>query len=198
MKVSQQIHLLIHQGSKAITRVKTFVAPVTDIFTQIYILFLPAIQTLILLRGLFILLLCLVLSSAFTLFKNTEEVYYPYFCNQYIPFCLSRIELTRDTYWYFLIEHLYNFLLALYIYFDPPRFKRALLIFASIHFVDTFDYVLAYGQTWFYLGPFYIDDEKIGPYPISWNVLKTVVFAIAIFGEVLMLIEQRWNKRYLD
>lgn len=180
MKVNQAILRLIHQGKSALTQVNNYLR--------------PGFELLVRLRGLFILMACLVLSAAFTLFKDQQEVYYPYFCNQYIPFCLTKIELTRDTYAYFLIEHIYNLLLALYIYLDPPRFKRALLIFVAIHFVDTFDYVLAYGQTWFNIGPYFIDGEKIGPYPVNWNVLKTVVFAIAIIDEGLTLIEEKWNK----
>ncbi|HYF67608.1 MAG TPA: hypothetical protein VD884_05695 [Ohtaekwangia sp.] len=57
----------------------------------------------------------------------------------------------------------------------------ALKVFMWIQIVDVFDYLIAYGQTWFYLSG----------YPMSWNILKVSVFTLAIAQEVLNIIEEK-------
>lgn len=141
-------------------------------------------------KGLILLQLTLVLSAAFSLFKNGKGKYlfpdnnpdtFPYFCNEGIGlFCLSNVELYPDTYWYFLFEHLILVLIAFYIFTESEKTRTALFIFLIIHVIDTGDYLLAYGQTWF----------MVGVYPIDWNVLKAIIFTIAIINEVLLIKER--------
>ena len=141
-------------------------------------------------KGLFLLQLTLLLSAAFSLFKNGKGKYlfpddnpdtYPYFCNDGIGFlCMSNVELYPDTYWYFLFEHLILVLVAYYIWSEFEKTQTALFIFLIIHVIDTGDYLLAYGQTWF----------MVGVYPIDWNVLKAIIFTIAIINEVFLIKER--------
>lgn len=146
------------------------------------------------LRSLFLLWTSLVLSAVFILIKDPTviERMFPdkdpnsiaFFCNNFLPWaqwCLCDVELYPDTYLYFLFVHLGFLLLAVFIFFNGQEFKNALLIFVLIHTVDVVDYLVMYGQTWFYYSS----------YPISWNMLRVVVFSLSIFNESLNLISER-------
>ena len=137
---------------------------------------------------LFILQGILLASALFTLFK-TPSVYtypdddpntHPFFCNDYLPFCITNIEVTLNTYVYFLVEHLSVAALSLFLWKEAWRNHTALYIFFIINVIDTIDYVMAYGQTWFYIDQF----------PINWNVLKPAIMALAIINEVFLIKER--------
>lgn len=120
-------------------------------------------------KGLLLLLSTLVMSTVFLLTKNGDyKNFYPYF-----PFNRD-VVLTRDTYFYFLFEHLILVVMSLFIYFESYRFQTALKVFVMIQIVDTLDYVLTYSATWEVLG-----------FPLSWDILKVTIFSLAIINEVL-------------
>lgn len=96
----------------------------------------------------------------------------------------SDVEITRDTYVYFLVEHLILVIFALDRLAISQKFRTALIIFVWIQVIDTFDYTLFYGQTWFYIESF----------PVSWNILKVVIFVLAIMNEVFMYTDKKWSK----
>lgn len=143
------------------------------------------IRTLFILQGL------LLASALFTLFKVPSVYTYPdddpnthpFFCNDYLPWaiCVTNIEITLNTYIYFLIEHLILVGFSLYMWKEAWRNHTALCIFFVIHVIDTLDYLVFYGQTWFYVAPYY---------PINWNVIKPAIFALAIINEVLLIKER--------
>lgn len=111
----------------------------------------------------------------------------PFFCNTYIPWaqwCLSDVELYPDMFIYFLFIHLSLLLLSVYIFLTGQEFKTALLIFCLVHVIDVIDYLVMYGQIWFYYRT----------YPISWNMVRNVVFLLAIFNEALNLISERQHE----
>lgn len=142
-------------------------------------------------KWLFVLQATLLLSAAYTIIKtpsgytypDDDPNTYPYFCNGELPwamFCISDVEVTKNVYIYFLFEHLILVMFAFYMWAEAVRNRVALFIFFWIHVIDTIDYLVAYGQTWFY----------VAYYPINWNVLKAAVFAIAIINEVLLIKER--------
>lgn len=138
-------------------------------------------------------LLCLLSSSLFLLFKDQNAHVYtypdddplthPYFCNDsfFGQWCLSDVELTRNTYVYFAIQEGIMFVVSLYIFFSIKKFPMAHLIFAIVNGLALLDYLTSYQKTWFY----------VGSAPISWNILKVVIFTLAIINEVFLLVEQR-------
>ena len=128
-------------------------------------------------KGLLLLLSTLVLSTVFLLTKNGDyKNFYPYF-----PFNRD-IVLTRDTYFYFLFEHLILVLMSLFMYFESTRYHVAMKVFVMIQVVDTLDYVLTYSNTWY-----------IGGFPLSWDILKVTIFALAIVNELLLTNEKRMS-----
>lgn len=145
------------------------------------------------LAELFVLLLTLLMSAAFTLMRGSAPSLkypddipetYPYFCNDEIPWarwCFNKVELYPDTYYYFIFEELILLVFTIYIYVKVKEFKLAHGIFVLIQLVDVFDYLLSYQKTWLY----------VSSYPISWNVLKVVVFSLAIVNEALLLLEEK-------
>jgi len=132
-------------------------------------------------QGLFILLLTLVLSALFSIVKTDDRTEYSFFCNDINRLCISEVELTINTFVYFLFEHLILVIFSIYILLESTKFRMALKVFMWIQIVDVFDYLIAYGQTWFYLSG----------YPMSWNILKVSVFTLAIAQEVLNIIEEK-------
>lgn len=142
--------------------------------------------------GLFLLLLCLLMRSLFTLFKSpsnytwpdNDPLSYPYFCNDYLPWarwCFSEVELRPNGYFYFLIQELIWIALAIYIRIFTPKFKFAHSVFIGITVVSLFDYIIAYQTTWIF----------IGSLPFNWNILQVVLFTLAIFEEIILLIERQ-------
>lgn len=130
-------------------------------------------------KGLLLLLSTLVMSTVFLLTKNGDyKNFYPYF-----PFNRD-VVLTRDTYFYFLFEHLILVVMALFIYFESHRYKDALKVFVMIQIVDTLDYVLTYSATWEVLG-----------FPLSWDILKVTIFALSIVNEILLQTERHLQNR---
>lgn len=135
-------------------------------------------------KGLFLLLLTLLLSAGFQLTREDGAMppVYPDdnpFTHTY--FLFSKVELYRDTYWYFLLEHAIQLIMAIYLLSLTSRFKTAFFIFMLIHLFDTIDYLLAYGEAWF----------EFGTYPIGWNVLKVVALMLAIANEVFLISDRK-------
>jgi hypothetical protein len=136
--------------------------------------------------GLFLLLLTLLVSVLFQLTREIDAAAFRYPDNDpkskaYFPF--SEVELYRDTFYHYLMIYSIAFILSLYIWINATKHHTALLIFTLIHFVALIDYRLNYNETWF----------EIGVYPISWNILKVVIFTLAIINECLLMVEKRWK-----
>lgn len=173
-KITDHVLLFTHAASQQISKAVQWIV----------IFFYPVYVILVEIRGLLILLSVELFSAIFLLSKTGDwQATYPYFCNNWMPLCLSRVELTRDTHVYFIFEHLRFILLSLYIYYEPKKFPKALLTFVAIQVVDLFDYLIGYSQTWVY----------IGTCPISWNILKVVIFMVAIFNEVSRILDKKLN-----
>lgn len=137
-------------------------------------------------RWLFLLLMTQLVSAVFTVIKEPSPYVYPDSDPDTHPYFLfSNIEVSDNSYWYFFFEHLIVIMFAWYILCNSSQFRTALLIFLMIQVVDLGDYLLAYGQIWFY----------VSHYPISWNVLKAVFFTLAIVNEVLMETERHLQSR---
>lgn len=163
------------------------------------------------LRGLFFLQLTLLMSAGFTLWRTGVSSYkypdddpntYPYFCNDDIPWarwCFNDVELLPGSYYYFIFEELILLFLCIYIFrkaWKEKNFVFAHGVFTGLQFVDLIDYLLSYQKTWMNLGPFYLElfgeEISVGPYPMSWNILKVVIFTLTIINEAFLLIEKRW------
>lgn len=191
MKGNPRLFLLLlvrkwaHEITDHVLRcVNTAYQQISKAVQWIVIFFYPVYVILVEIRGLLILLSVELFSAIFLLSKTGDwQTVYPYFCNNWMPLCLSRVELTRDTHVYFIFEHLRFIMLSLYIYYEPKKFPKALLTFVAIQVIDLFDYLIGYSQTWVY----------IGTCPISWNILKVVIFMVAIFNEVSRIIERKLN-----
>lgn len=133
-------------------------------------------------KGLLLLHATLLLSAVFTVFRLPRTETFPDDDPDTSPFFLwSDYEVTDNTYWYFGMEHLILVLFASYILYNGRDFITALQVFLFIQFIDLLDYVLVYGEIWFYASTF----------PVSWNVLKAVIFTLAIAAEVLTILERR-------
>lgn len=162
------------------------------------------------LRGLFLLQFTLLMSAGFTIWRTGAFSYsypdnnpdtYPFFCNDeylWAKWCFNNVELLPGSYVYFLFEEIILFVLCLYILRKAIKandFVIAHAIFLCIQAVDIIDYLISYQKTWMYLGPFTLtlfDEEVIiGPYPLSWNVMKAVIFSIVIVNEALTLLEEK-------
>ncbi len=87
-----------------------------------------------------------------------------------IGFLFSDVKLHADTWVYFLFEHLILVILAYVIYDIEPRYRVSATVFLFIQIADTVDYCLTYGEPW---------AENLP----SWNILKVVIFGLAIAVE---------------
>lgn len=166
------------------------------------------------LRGLFFLQFTLLMSAGYTIWRTGAVTYkypddnpdtFPFFCNKILPWatsCFNDVELLPATYVYFIFEELILLALCGYIFrkaWKEKDFVFAHGVFMGIQFIDVFDYLIAYQKTWAHLGPFtftfFKEEIIIGPYPLSWNVMKAVIFSIVIINEALTLLE---GKLYTD
>ena len=144
-------------------------------------------QVLFEIRSLLILLLTLLTGAAFQLVKNGDwQTAYPYFCNEYNFLCVSDVALTRDTFVWFFFQDLNLIIFAIEKRLSWRHFPTAENVFIGIQVVTLIDYLLTYGKTWTYIDAF----------PISWNIFKVVIFILAIFYEVLKIIEAKWMNSY--
>lgn len=134
------------------------------------------------LRTLFLLLSTQLISGVFTIIKDPPHYVYPDDDPYTQPFFyLVNVEVTPNTYLYFFFQRLGWILIGSYIVYTGQRFLTALWVFLVIQAADLIDYVLSYNWVWMY----------IGEAPISWNVLKCVVFMLAIANEFLTLSSKR-------
>jgi hypothetical protein len=85
----------------------------------------------------------------------------------FFPF--SEIAISLDTWFYFLFEHVQVLMLAFCLLL---RRESNLIIgtYVLIQVVDTFDYLLFYGEPWSDFLP-------------TWNICKVVIFTTAILYE---------------
>lgn len=162
------------------------------------------------LRGLFFLQLTLLMSAGFTLWRvgassytypDDDPLTYPFFCNDYYfwaQWCFNDVELHPGTFVYFIFEELILLVFCVYILRKAIKandFIMAHAVFLILQVVDLIDFLLAYQKTWMYLGPFTItlfdDSVVIGPYPLSWNILKAIIFSLVIINEALTLLEEK-------
>lgn len=109
---------------------------------------------------LFILLLTLSLSTFF-LFVSSEVK---------VGFLLSDVVLSLDTFVWMLCEHLVIVGLALVVYLQEQRYKKAVVVFLGLQLIDTFGWLLAY-------------DDILKDLPFTFNELKIVIFFVAIVNE---------------
>lgn len=126
--------------------------------------------------SLFLLLCILLLSALYTVIKN--DPYYP--CPDTDPistdyFPLICIEVYPDTHLFFWLAHVAWIIGSLHMLNLTTEFKTAYRIFLLIHIIGLADYFLIYGQTWFYAGSA----------PVSYNIVKVLIFVIAITNEIL-------------
>lgn len=106
-----------------------------------------------------LLLITLVFSTLFLFYVPTGKAIFPF----------SDMVLNSDTYAYFLFEHVILIILAWIIY-DVTK-QRITLLYLLIQIIDTFDYILTYGEPWF--------DGNI----LTWNTIKVGIFGVAILYE---------------
>lgn len=120
-------------------------------------------------------------SAVFTLIKEPRLATFP---DEYIEtqpyFLFSDYELTKATYWHYLMGYVIVVMYAVYMLVTSVEFKKALAVFLLLQIIALFDYVLHYSEIWFY----------VLTLPISWNILKTVFFMLAIINEVILLKER--------
>lgn len=132
-------------------------------------------------KWLLLLLATQLVSAVFTLIKERRLATFP---DEYIEtrpyFLFSDYELTKATYWHYLMQYVVAVMFAVYILNTNTEFKTALRVFLLIQVIALLDYVLNYSEIWFYASNF----------PMSWNVLKTVCFMLAIINEVLLIKER--------
>lgn len=115
---------------------------------------------------LLLLLSTLLLSVVFMLSPETKP---------YDFFPLADTEVTLEFYIYYLCEHLILVVFAFFIYMESDKYKFSLLVFLLIQVADIVDFCLTYGSAWF---------EMLG-HPITFNVIKILVFILAIEYEFL-------------
>lgn len=104
-----------------------------------------------------ILLSTLVFSALFLFIPVTEP-------QDFFPF--SEITISLDTWFYFMFEHLQILMLGACLLL-PKESKVIIGTYILIQIVDTFDYLLFYGEPWTDWFP-------------TWNISKVVIFSTVI------------------
>ena len=80
----------------------------------------------------------------------------------------DKIKLQFDTYVWLLCDKLVVIGIVWVLYLVEPVYRRAMAVFLAIQIIDTFCWVLNYSD------PFK---------PLTFNVLKIVIFSVAILNE---------------
>lgn len=88
-------------------------------------------------------------------------------------FMFSDMELYFATHVYFICERLVLIVLAGIIANEATEYRGAMWVFFGLIVVDLFDYLLTYSGVWFH---FY-------GVPVSFNILKGVIFGMVIIRE---------------
>lgn len=113
---------------------------------------------------LFLLFSTLVISVIYLTVPDTEPIdFFPY----------SEMKTTLEWYVFYFCEHLILIVFALFIYQESDKYRTALLVFLLIQIADLIDFCLTYGFVWF----------TISGYPIGFNLIKIVIFMLAIAYE---------------
>lgn len=86
----------------------------------------------------------------------------------YFPF--FGVEMYFKTYIYFIFEKLIAIALAYIIASSEHQFKQETQIFFWLMVADLADYLLTYSWIWF----------RIGTFPVSMNIVKSIVFGFVI------------------
>jgi hypothetical protein len=92
----------------------------------------------------------------------------------YFPF--YGVEMYLKTYIYFIFEKLIVIALAYIIASEEHKYKQETQIFFWLMVADLVDYLLTYSWVWF----------RIGSFPVSMNIIKTLIFGFVIL--------RAWNK----
>lgn len=92
-------------------------------------------------------------------------------------FLFYDINLTFQTYVYFLFEHFIIIILSYIIAVESRQYKNEVRIFFWLQVLDLVDYVLTYNTPWFHVFNF----------PISMNVIMVTVFGLTIYNGRLRL-----------
>lgn len=110
---------------------------------------------------LILILLTLIFSVLFLFYDTRAEIGFPF----------SDQILTVDTYMYFLFEHLTVLILSVVMLSMATEYRYAFKVFLAIQIIDTVDYCLTYGEPWGFL-------------PVSWNVIKVLLFSSIVGYEL--------------
>lgn len=94
-------------------------------------------------------------------------------------FIFSEMKLYPATYIYFLLEKITVIILAYIIANESTEYRTAIWVFFWLLCADAVDFALSYNTVWVNLDGF----------PVSMNILKVVVFIVAILREL-------WKKSY--
>ncbi len=88
-------------------------------------------------------------------------------------FVFSDMELTLKTHLYFICEKVILIILAYVLLDQENKYRQALWVFFWLMVVDLVDYIASYNSIWFHAGGF----------PMSMNILKSIIFGLVIFRE---------------
>jgi hypothetical protein len=87
-----------------------------------------------------------------------------------IGFWLNEVKLKYDTWIWFLFEHI-NILIYILIMILPGPIRRVPgIMFLLIHVVDLLSFIIIY-------------DDIFKRMPLTWNVLKIVIFGLVLINE---------------
>lgn len=86
-------------------------------------------------------------------------------------FLFSDMVLTPELWFYYLFEHLTVLILSIVMLSMATEYRYAFKVFVGIQVIDTVDYCLTYGEPWGFL-------------PVSWNVIKVLLFSSIVGYEL--------------
>lgn len=121
---------------------------------------------------LLLLYLTFVITLVFMLIPNND-------INVAFPFSNPAMSVSLEYYIYSIFERSVLIILAYIIANEAQEYREVIWVFFWLMVVDFLEYLLTYSSVWFTLGGF----------PISFNVVKCVVFGVAIL--------YAWTKNFL-
>lgn len=97
-----------------------------------------------------------------------------------VGFLFSDMKVTVEYYVFSIFEKFVLIILAYIIANESTEYRNAIWIFFWLMVADLVDYLLTYSGIWF----------SIGELPISMNILRSLIFGVAILQSYL------WEKRH--
>ena len=113
-------------------------------------------------------LLCLLFLGL--LFEIAQPIETAFFPERQSFFLISNKEIYFSSFVYYLQEHLICLLLILLVYFEINYGRFLVCIYFCLEFFDALDFWITANGDWFY----------IKGYPITFNVVKVLLFILAI------------------